>query len=46
MAFEVIVVPAIGQFREFESPRVHARINPRGLFLVHRLTRGKCESVS
>ena len=26
-ALQVILVPAIGQFREFESPRVHTRIN-------------------
>ena len=25
--WQVILVPAIGQFREFESPRVHTRIN-------------------
>ena len=38
--------PGIGQFREFESTRVHTRINSRGLFLVHKRTCGKRESVS
>ena len=38
--------PGIGQFREFESPRVHTRINSWELFLVHKLTCGKRESVS
>ena len=35
MAWQVILVPAIlvGQFREFDSPRVHTRINSYGLFL-------------
>ena len=28
---------SIGQFREFESPRVHTRINSWGLFLVYKL---------
>ena len=36
----------IGQFREFESPRVHTRINSWGLFLVRKFTCGKRESVS
>ena len=35
----------VGQFREFESPRVHTRINSWGLFLAHKLTCGKRESV-
>ena len=34
----VILVPGIGQFREFESPRVHTRINSWGIFLEHKLT--------
>ena len=38
--------PGIGQFREFEPRRVHTRINLLGLFLVHKLTCGKRESVS
>ena len=38
--------PGIGQFREFEPPRVHTRINSWGLFLVNKLTCGKRESVS
>ena len=45
VACQVILEPDIGQFREFESPRVHTRINSRGLFLVHKLTCGKRESV-
>ena len=28
----MILEPGIGQFREFESPRVHTRINSWGLF--------------
>ena len=41
-------IPGIdyGQFREFEPRRVHTRINSLGLFLVHKLTCGKRESVS
>ena len=27
VAYQVILEPGIGQFREFESPRVHTRIN-------------------
>ena len=46
VAYQVILEPGIGQFREFECPQVHARINSWGLFLVHRLTCGKRESVS
>ena len=46
VAYQVIFQPGIGQFREFESPRVHTRINSWGLFLVHKLTCGKRESVS
>ena len=26
LAYQVILEPGIGQFREFESPRVHTRI--------------------
>ena len=43
---QVILEPGIGKFREFESPRVHTRINSWGLFLVHNLTCVKRESVS
>ena len=43
---QVILEPGIGQFREFEPRRVHTRINSLGLFLVHKLTCGKRESVS
>ena len=32
MAYQVILEPGIGQFRDFESPRVRARINIRGTF--------------
>ena len=40
VAYQVILEPGIGQFREFESPRVHTRINRWGLFLVHKMTCG------
>ena len=46
VAYQVILEPGIGQFREFEFPRVHIRINSWGLFLVLKLTCGKRESVS
>ena len=46
VAYQVILEPGIGQFGEFEPPRVHTRINSWGLFLVHKLTCGKRESVS
>ena len=46
VAYQVILEPGTGQFRELESPRVHTRINSRGLFLAHKLTCGKRESVS
>ena len=46
MAYRVILEPGIGQFREFEPPPVHTRINSLGLLLVHKLTCGKRESVS
>ena len=46
VAYQVILEPGIGQFREFESSRVHTRINSWGLFRVHKLTCGKRESVS
>ena len=46
MAYQVILEPGIDQFHEFESPRVHSRINSWELFLVHKLTCGKRESVS
>ena len=45
VAYQDILEPGIGQFREFESPRVHSRINSWGLFLSHKLTCGKRESV-
>ena len=45
VAYGVILQPGIGQFREFEPRRVHTRINPLGLFFVHKLTCGKRESV-
>ena len=46
VAYQVILDPGKGQFREFESRRVHARIDSLGLFPVDKLTRGKRESVS
>ena len=46
MAYQVMLEPDIGQFREFESSRVHTRIYSGGLFLVHKWTRGKREGVS
>ena len=48
VAYQVILEPGIGQFREFEPRRVHTRININslGLFLAHKLTCGKRESVS
>ena len=46
VGYQVILEPGIGQFREFEPRREHARINSLGLFLVHKLTCGKRESVS
>ena len=46
VAYQVILEPGIGQFREFEPRRVHTRIiNSLGLFLAHKLTCGKRESV-
>ena len=46
VAYQVILEPGIGQFRESEPRRVHTRINSLGLFLVHNLSCGKRESVS
>ena len=47
VAYQVILEPGIGQFfREFEPHRVHTRINSLGLFLAHKSTCGKRESVS
>ena len=46
VAYQVILKPGIGQFREFEPRRVHTRINSLGLLLVDKLTCGKRESVS
>ena len=47
VAYQVIILePGIGQFREFECPRVHTCVNSWGLFLVHKLTCEKRESVS
>ena len=46
VAYQVILEPGIGQFREFEPRQVHTRINSLGLFLVDKLTCGKRESVS
>ena len=41
VAYQVILEPGMGQFREFEPRRVHTRVNSLGIFLVHKLTRGK-----
>ena len=46
VAYQIILEPGIGQFREFEPRRVHAGINSLGLFVVHKVTCGKRESVS
>ena len=46
MAYQIIFEPGIGQFREFESPRVHSRINAWGLVLVQKFSCGKREGVS
>ena len=46
VAYQVILEPGIGQFREFEPRRVHTRTNSLRLFLVHKSTCGKRESVS
>ena len=46
VAYQVIFEPDRGQFREFERRRVHTRVNSLGLFLVHKLTCGKRESVT
>ena len=46
VAYEVMLKPDVGLFREFEPRRVHTRTNSLGLFLVHKLTCGKRESVS
>ena len=45
VAYLVILEHGIGQFREFESPRVHTRMNFWRLFRVQKLTGGKRESV-
>ena len=46
VAYQVILEPGIGQFCEFESPRVRTRISSWGLFLGDKSTCGKRESVS
>ena len=46
VAYQVILEPGIGQFREFEPRRVHTRINSLGLFFVDKLTCERRESVS
>ena len=38
VAYQIVLDPGIDQFREFESLRVHTRINLLGLFFVHKLT--------
>ena len=37
VAYQVILGPGVGQFHEFESPRVHTRINSWGILLVHKI---------
>ena len=37
-AYQITLEPGIGQFRQFESPRAHTRINSWVLFLVHKMT--------
>ena len=44
--YQVVLEPAVGQFREFESPRVHTRVNTWGLVLFHNSICGKRESVT
>ena len=46
VAYQVVLEPGMGQFREFEPPRVRTRENSWGLFLVHKLTCGKHEDLS
>ena len=46
VAYQVILDPGIGRFREFESPRLHTGIISWGFFLCTNLTCGKRESVS
>ena len=46
VAYQVILEPGVGQCREFESLRVHTRIDSWRLFLVRKLTCEKRESVS
>ena len=45
VAYQVILEPGIGQFREFEPHRVHTRIKLLGHSLVHKLICGERESV-
>ena len=45
MAYQVVLEPGIGQFREFEPSRVHTQYE-FVLFLVHKVTCEKRESVS
>ena len=46
VAYQVILEPGIGHFREFESPRVCILVLIRGDFIAHKSTCGKRESVS
>ena len=45
VAYQVILEPGVGQFREFKPRRVNTRMNSLGLLLVQILTCGKRESV-
>ena len=38
VAYQLFLVPSIGQFREFEYHRVHALLHSWGLFREHKLT--------
>ena len=38
VAYQVILEPGIGQFREFDPRQVRTRIYSLGLFLVRKLT--------
>ena len=47
VAYEFILEPGnVGLFRELEPRRVDTRIQSFGLYIVHKLTRGKREGVS
>ena len=45
VAYQIILEPGIGLCREFEPRQLQTRKKSLGLFLVHKLTCGKRESV-